>query len=101
MAKNKFTIENDWTPSKLYELDDYMKDLLKAVKTLKPGQSIPLSVMDLKKRYGWKNATGCCNSIRYAFGKFLTDSFRAKLTFHEVKQDGNKSEFIRIRHKKG
>lgn len=104
MAKHKFTIENDWTPTKLYELDEYMKDLLKAVKTLKPGQSIPLSVSELKKRYGWKDATGCCNSIRYAFSKYLTDTYRARLTFHEVKAEGDKKvevNYIRIRHKKG
>ena len=100
--KGKFTfaIENDWQPKKVTDLDDYLMALVEHVKKLKPGQSTPLSVAELTKRYGWKSSQTCVNSLRYALAKKLAATFMGKLTFHEVKQDGAKTiDFVRIRHK--
>lgn len=94
-----FVIENDWTPSKNFIYDDYLIKLSAACKKLQKGQSIPLQVEELQKRYNWKDSKACANGIRYSLSKDISVEFMAKLKVHEQKGLNGEIQFIRIRHR--
>lgn len=75
----EFFVESDWTPSvkgKNFIKPQYLIDLADASSKIAQGQSIPISVVNLKKYCGWsvkKSRTGLMQ-LRTALKQLMTES---------------------------
>lgn len=100
-SKVTFQVDSDWRPSKVTStsLDDYLIALCNTATKLKPSQSFPVPVLELKKRYGWTKPDSMSNSIRYILKKIVPKTIFAKLTIHMIKDNANVINFIRIRRR--
>lgn len=93
-----FQIDNDWKPSKIYNLesDPFLAALEKTTSILKPGQSFPVNFAELSRRYKWKEQTGS-TALRHFLKKSLDPDVYNRIKLHEVRDMEKNLVQIRIR----
>jgi hypothetical protein len=100
MKKQKsklFVVDSNWRPTKVREIDMYLKEMCYQASILDKGESFPIPILELKKRYGWKNDKSIANSIRHILKKDLNKQIFENINVHEVKDGNGKITFIRVR----
>ena len=95
----KFEIVSDWTPTKIYELDDYGKSINAHAEKLLPGESFGIPCLELQRRYKWNISPTMASSLRSILHKGLSVKIYQTLSVHVEKNADNIPTHIRIRRR--
>lgn len=92
----KFEVDSEWMPTRTaVEVDAFRGAIIEHAAKLKAGESFPIPVQELVRRYGQKSATS--GAIRHVINRLAAEDVAGRVVVHEVK-DGNKNlAHIRIR----
>ena len=92
----KFEVDSEWMPTRTaVEVDAFRGAIIEHAAKLKAGESFPIPVQELVRRYGQKSATS--GAIRHVINRLAAEDVAGRVVVHEVK-DGNKNlTHIRIR----
>jgi hypothetical protein len=91
-----FKVDDNWKPKKITLTDKYTMALVDAVKGLAKGQSIQLSVAELKKQLNTDATSSLVNSIRHRLKKHISPHYFGNYRIFVEKDNDQKMFAIRI-----
>lgn len=92
----KFAVDSDWLPSRsTVGFDEFRGAIIDHASKLKSGESFPIPVQELVRRYGAKSASS--GAVRHVLNRHASEDVAGRVVVHEVKDANKNLTHIRIR----
>lgn len=92
----KFAVDSEWLPSRsTVGFDEFRGAIIEHASKLKAGESFPIPVQELVRRYGAKSAS--TGAVRHVINRHASEDVAGRVVVHEVKDANKNLTHIRIR----